>query len=66
MTVDERKKTAEKWSVACNKYDLSLMVQIGGNLPFVEVANLVSTFSQKFFFKIIFKILILRLLMLSP
>lgn len=40
MTVAERKKTVEKWSEACKKYEISLMVQIGGNQPFVEVANL--------------------------
>lgn len=40
MTVSERKKTVEKWSEVCRKYEISLMVQIGGNLPFIEVANL--------------------------
>lgn len=30
MTVIERKKTAEHWKAACRKYDLNLMLQIGG------------------------------------
>lgn len=30
MNVFERKKTAEHWQAACRKYDLNLMLQIGG------------------------------------
>lgn len=39
MSVDERKKIAEKWSEACKKYGILLMVQIGG-CPFMDTIEL--------------------------
>lgn len=40
MSVVERKKTAEHWQAACRKYDLNLMLQIGG-APIADVLDLV-------------------------
>lgn len=40
LNVSERKKNAERWQLACQKYGLTLMVQIGG-APFVDVTDLV-------------------------
>lgn len=40
MNVLERQKTTEEWQKACKKYQISLMVQIGG-APFVDVIELV-------------------------
>lgn len=39
MTVEERKKVTEAWSAACAKYELVLMVQIGG-APYPDVVDL--------------------------
>lgn len=30
LRLDERKRLAEKWLVACRKYDVTMMLQIGG------------------------------------
>uniref|UniRef100_A0A7G3AFE5 N-acetylneuraminate lyase n=1 Tax=Lutzomyia longipalpis TaxID=7200 RepID=A0A7G3AFE5_LUTLO len=39
LNVAERKATAEEWQKACKKYEMTLMVQVGG-APFVDVAEL--------------------------
>jgi N-acetylneuraminate lyase len=39
MSVEERKKITEKWSEACKKHDILLMVQISG-CPFVDAIEL--------------------------
>ena len=39
LSVEERKKVAEKWSEVCKKHDILMMVQIAG-CPFVDVVEL--------------------------
>lgn len=46
MSVVERKKTAEHWQTACRKYDLNLMLQIGG-ASIADVLDLVRLPKQK-------------------
>lgn len=45
LSIIERQKTTEAWKVACKKYDLTLMVQIGG-AAFVDVIEMVSKTSN--------------------
>lgn len=45
LSVEERKRTAEVWKTVCQKYHLSLMLQIGG-APLIDVIELASHAEQ--------------------